>query len=233
MAPFPQFSDYGEEARFHLEQANECQESGNLKQALEECDLAILIDPDLADAHNLRGIILEGLGKPRDAIRSYKKAIKLDAEFAEAKENLQDLEPKSPGGYDLVTIATFSHSLEASLVKARLESEGIFVFLADQYMVTMNWLYSNAIGGVRLQVPETEVERALQILAYEPHKEEFHEAILTDSADHDRCPKCESINTEYHRFETRLVFLSWLLLSFPLPFFKRKWKCNDCGNTWK
>jgi hypothetical protein len=60
----------------------------------------------------------------------------------------------------LVTIRTYNHPLQANLVKARLETEGIEVFLADETTVYMNWFYSNAMGGVRLQVMNQDVQRA-------------------------------------------------------------------------
>jgi hypothetical protein len=31
----------------------------------------------------------------------------------------------------------------------------------------------------------------------------------------------------------RLVFLSWFICRFPLPFVKFRWECHDCGHAWK
>lgn len=230
MTSLPHFSDYKEEARFHLKRANELEESGDLNNALEECDTAILIDPDLSDAHNLRGIIFEKLGKPTKAIRAYKKAAKIDPKFEEARRNIQNLEATIEDGGDIVTIATYSYPLEAEIAKGKLESEGIWAFVADDYVVTMNWLYSAAVGGVKLQVKESDVQRALHVLNHNAYIEEDG---LYEDYDHPRCPRCMSFNTQYQTFEPRLVFLSWLLLSFPLPFVKKKWKCMDCGCSWK
>lgn len=64
----------------------------------------------------------------------------------------------------LVTISRYSFPHEAHVARALLESEGIPVFLADEHTITMQWLYSNALGGVRLQVPEAFVERAVALL---------------------------------------------------------------------
>ncbi len=61
----------------------------------------------------------------------------------------------------LVTVATFSTPMEATLAKQFLESEGIEAFLADEAMALQ---LSLAIGGVKLQVPETDVDRARQLL---------------------------------------------------------------------
>ncbi len=64
----------------------------------------------------------------------------------------------------LVTIATFNLPIEAHIVKGRLESEGIEVFLADEHTIAMNPFYSAMVGGVKLQVAETDVDEALRIL---------------------------------------------------------------------
>lgn len=65
----------------------------------------------------------------------------------------------------LVTICTFSQPYQAELAKAHLEAEGIPAFLSDEYLVSINWLYSNAVGGVRLKVAEPDVEAARKILS--------------------------------------------------------------------
>ncbi len=230
MTSLPYFSDYKEEARFHLKRANEFEESGDLVKALEECDTAILIDPDLSDAYNLRGIIFEKLGQSRKAIRAYKKAAKIDPKSEEARQNIHDLEAVLEKDRDIVTISTYSYPLEAEIARGKLESEGIWAFVADDYMVTMNWLYSTAIGGVKLQVKESDAQRALQILN---HNAPIIEDELHEDNDSPRCPRCMSFSIQYQTFEPRLVFLSWLLLSFPLPFVKKKWKCMACGCSWK
>jgi len=129
----------------------------------------------------------------------------------------------------LVTVATFSRAMGAYLSKARLESEGIECFVVDEFTVTMNWLFSNAIGGVKLNVKESEAQRAAEILRQEP--------ISTDSTeigeDGLRCPKCDSPDVYYEKYSRRIFFASWLLLDVPFPFLKRKWRCRECGYEWK
>jgi hypothetical protein len=68
-------------------------------------------------------------------------------------------------GRGLVTIARVTEVWEAHIIRARLQAEGLLATLADEHLVSMDWLYSNAIGGVRVQVPEREVPRALAVLA--------------------------------------------------------------------
>lgn len=65
----------------------------------------------------------------------------------------------------LTTIYRFSHPLEAQIARARLEAAGIPAFVADEHTINMQWLYSNALGGVRLQVPMVCREDAVALLA--------------------------------------------------------------------
>ena len=65
----------------------------------------------------------------------------------------------------LVTVSTYDMPTEAHLAKGLLEANGLTAFLADELTVGVAWHLSNAIGGIKLQVPETDVERAASILA--------------------------------------------------------------------
>lgn len=66
---------------------------------------------------------------------------------------------------ELVTIATFYDSVTAHIVKRSLEAEGIMVFLADETVVNVAWHLSTAVGGIRLQVPSSQVKKALPVLS--------------------------------------------------------------------
>ena len=152
---------------------------------------------------------------------------------------------------ELITVANFSHPTEADPVVAWLESEGIECFLTNEHTVTMNWLYSNAIGGVGVQVKAADVERANEILqvalnpdligvALNPDTIEGESTLIGSETDQGndndseiRCPQCGSENVYYEKFSRRLVFASWVLLSVPLPFFKKKWKCRECEHLFK
>ncbi len=63
------------------------------------------------------------------------------------------------------TTATFSKPEEAHLFRTRLEAAGIPAYVQDEHFIQMNWLYSNAIGGVRVQIAEEDVEAAQEFLA--------------------------------------------------------------------
>lgn len=151
------------------------------------------------------------------------------------------LNPGSAGD-DLITVATFSHPTEADPVVAWLESEGIECFLTNEHTVTMNWLYSNAIGGVGVRIRAGDVERANEILQVISNpdatgEKSAPEDFETDQGNEDasdvHCPQCSSADVYYEKFSRRLVFASWVLLTVPLPFFKKRWKCRECEHQFK
>lgn len=65
----------------------------------------------------------------------------------------------------MVTIASFDFLPQAEIVRGRLLAEGIACELVDQHLVQTDWLYSIAVGGIKLQVEARDVEQALAILS--------------------------------------------------------------------
>jgi tetratricopeptide (TPR) repeat protein len=95
------------QAEQYLDRAYDHYERDEYDQALEACDAALELDPDLADAHNVRGVVLETLGNRLDALKAYEQAIRIDSDLVEARENLADLKAELATPGRLVTIATF------------------------------------------------------------------------------------------------------------------------------
>ncbi|MDP8263349.1 MAG: DUF2007 domain-containing protein [Candidatus Ancaeobacter aquaticus] len=65
---------------------------------------------------------------------------------------------------ELVTIATFDKSFEAHMYKSKLEAAGIECFLADENIVGLNWFLSPAVGFIKLQVRESDIARAQNVM---------------------------------------------------------------------
>src|SRR5688500_18358504 len=63
-----------------------------------------------------------------------------------------------------ITILTFTYPQDAYIIKGRLEAEGIDCFLKDKLTVQVDNFYTNALGGVKLQVKDSDSERASDIL---------------------------------------------------------------------
>lgn len=65
---------------------------------------------------------------------------------------------------DFVTVAVFVNPHEMAVYRARLEWEGIECFAKDENVVSAHPFYSAAVGGIKLQVPPADLERARELL---------------------------------------------------------------------
>ena len=125
-----------------------------------------------------------------------------------------------------VTIARFQYSSEAEIMKGRLESDGIRVFLKDNITIDTDPLVSNAIGGIKLKVLAKDEETAREIL----------QSIQNYSVDNEgepiTCPNCGKNRIELYSTITDFKSLVSSLIGFltgTLPFSTRyQYKCEDC-----
>jgi len=65
---------------------------------------------------------------------------------------------------EFVTVATFTYPTELAIIKGRLESEGIECYVKDEMTVQVYNFLSNAVGGIKLQVKQSDAEKAIEIL---------------------------------------------------------------------
>ncbi len=62
------------------------------------------------------------------------------------------------------TIKTYRDVVDANVDKGYLESKGIECHLNNEQMISADWLLSQAVGGVELQVKKESAEEALSLL---------------------------------------------------------------------
>jgi hypothetical protein len=62
------------------------------------------------------------------------------------------------------TLASFNLPMDAYLLRARLEGNGIASYIRDENLVTLDWLYANAVGGVKVDVMDEDYDQALELL---------------------------------------------------------------------
>lgn len=126
----------------------------------------------------------------------------------------------------LIQISNYQFPSEAYLFKAKLQSEGIEVFLQNENTINAEPAWSNAVGGVKLFVFSDDVMKAKQILA------SVSEFSVPDQGELVTCPNCSSNSltrvTTSKDVKSFFTFLYGLLsLSKPL-FSKQKYKCESC-----
>lgn len=115
------------------------------------------------------------------------------------------------------TLGAFEYAADVQVIKGKLESEGVPVFLRDENTLNSDPLISNAIGGVKLQVYTKDKERAIEI---------YNEIRAYAVDDRDKpiiCPNCKAQKSESY-YERNGIFYKLF------PFFeKRKYRCLKCG----
>ena len=142
---------------------------------------------------------------------------------------------------ELVTISKFFTLGEAKLAQGKLVSAGISAFVCDENMHALNWHIGMALGGIRLQVPDSQVVRALEVLD-DFEVETPGDLQLDEDADDDDaedvacCPECESLEIrEVTDSSPRQIALWSAAIPFPEPAVEssRRWRCLMCGYYWR
>ncbi|QIO04484.1 DUF2007 domain-containing protein [Acinetobacter shaoyimingii] len=123
-------------------------------------------------------------------------------------------------------VATYSFPYEAQIAKARLDSVGIPSQIENEHTINMNWMYSNALGGVRIAVPLSYIDDAIFLLESDFSQDLKEQLQFTDPL----CPKCQSLNIEPYTEGKRAAFLVFTLLGFPLYHYKHGYLCQNCGH---
>jgi hypothetical protein len=128
----------------------------------------------------------------------------------------------------LITARVFDNPIEAHLLKSKLESEGIQSYLFDENIVTINPLYSQLAGGIKLKISDLDTERVQEVLS----------EYLTSVNEVLQCPNCSSteLYSNFISMKGWLGFLSivWSVLVMIYPFYyKTKYRCKKCGEEFE
>ena len=112
-----------------------------------------------------------------------------------------------------------------------LAVEKIDCFLADEEIVRLNWFWSNAVGGARLQILEENAAAAMEILGQEIPAT-FGAEDLGEEYQQPRCPNCNSLDVSFQEYSGLSLFILYLF-NLPIPIRKNRWKCEDCRHQWR
>ncbi len=133
---------------------------------------------------------------------------------------------------NVTTIRQYRDQAEAIIARSVLESAGIGCYLRGENTIRTDWLWSNLMGGIRLQVAAEDVEAAEAVLS-QPIPESIS---VPGEPDYEqpKCPKCGSLDTSLNNLEARVGAASMLVLGFPLPnpVDTDDWHCLNCGCDW-
>mgnify|MGYP005855037097 CR=1 FL=1 len=121
----------------------------------------------------------------------------------------------------MTIIASYTKMEDAHLAVSKLEGSGVEAWLRDEATANLYWLYSNAIGGVKVEVADEDVERAREILE-----------LPKEASGLIQCPHCGSEHTSVRQMNL-LFALGLIFLNLILPHRKNKADCLDCGETFE
>ncbi|MDD2964262.1 MAG: DUF2007 domain-containing protein [Bacteroidales bacterium] len=142
---------------------------------------------------------------------------------------------------NFVTVISFTYPHQAHLAKGFLESNEIETIIQDEFTVQVNNFYSNAIGGVKLLVAESNYDKSILLLKKsgyiqedgnkEDNKVEILE--LNENTNTKICPFCKSENINRNKKISIIVIPIYLILGTLLPIFGYTDKCFDCNKEWR
>ncbi|MFV0606066.1 MAG: DUF2007 domain-containing protein [Niabella sp.] len=123
--------------------------------------------------------------------------------------------------------AVYDNYISANIAMGLLQNENINCWLKDENTVTIDPILTNAVGGIKLMVPEVQLDRAFSIL--DKTKQSFNKQ--------HPCPQCGSNNIEYVSTPKKAsnlwgTIISALFLGAPTPIDKL-YHCFNCGNEFE
>jgi predicted nucleic-acid-binding Zn-ribbon protein len=136
---------------------------------------------------------------------------------------------------DFVPVASYNNYIDANIMFGRMQEEGFDCWLKDENIVTIDPILTNAVGGIKLMVAESERMKALQWL-WEINKEK--KSLLS-------CPKCNSHNWEFVSTPRKPGNWISVLFSFFTNLFtmssantiampvEKVYHCFDCGSEFE
>jgi len=140
------------------------------------------------------------------------------------------------------TIANFADLPTAQLAQSLLEAEGIEAHIPDEHMAGIDWRWSTALHGIRLDVAEEDVEAAKELLNENGWSAPEGEAAAAIPAPAERgenevCPSCGGDCVEapsLRRAKAVTMFFPIFLLFWPLVrLFIPDVACKSCGRTFR
>lgn len=117
---------------------------------------------------------------------------------------------------EFYTLGAFEYVADVQVIRAKLESEGIPVFLRDENTLNTDPLISSAIGGVKIQVYTTDKEKAIAIY------NKIRSYALDSSGNPVVCPNCRAAKSEVYYSRKGMLYK---LFPFLEP---KKYRCLNC-----
>ena len=142
---------------------------------------------------------------------------------------------------DLKTLISFTYPHEAHMAKGYLESNGIESILKDEMTVSVNNFYSNAVGGVKLLVQNSDYDNGIRLLKDSGYisdnkiMDSFVINVIKIDKEEDEkiCPFCKSENIAKNKKISIWIIPVYVIIGTIFPIFRSSFKCFDCNKEWR
>jgi ribosomal protein L37AE/L43A len=128
---------------------------------------------------------------------------------------------------NFVELRSFDNYIEANIVLNMLRHANISCHLKDEYTVTIDPLLSPALGGMKLMVHASQVERAWDMI--EQAEEKYLQSVP--------CPVCKThalkIISVTKKYKCKLAALASMLLNGKSVEMSKIYQCSSCGYDFK
>ena len=147
----------------------------------------------------------------------------------------------------LATVATYWSLEDCAVDRTALDAAAIRNFADDYFLVNIDWMYANAMRGIKLRVPREDLERAGEVLE---GATEIGEPEAFVEEDLERCENCGSsdigttgkwlgfagvgvalIGAAVAVDQAMPAFLI-VLAAFFLTLIAPRRRCKECGERW-
>jgi ribosomal protein S27AE len=123
---------------------------------------------------------------------------------------------------NMITLRSFDNYFLANISLTKLQDAGVECYLKDENTVTIDPILSNAIGGIKLVVKETDAADAKQLL------QQFDQEYLKSV----KCPKCSATEitlvTKPGASNYITAIFTWLFSSYAVAA-ESIYQCGKCG----
>ncbi len=110
---------------------------------------------------------------------------------------------------DYQLLANFTYPSDLVVVKSLLESHDIDCYVRDELTVQVHNFYSQAIGGIRLEVPKNKIELARELLI----NNRFQSCLISPEKEFDKSENStNSISFQFLKLSIRLIVILSILL---------------------
>jgi|SRR3569833_1207548 hypothetical protein len=128
---------------------------------------------------------------------------------------------------EFILLESFTNYIDAHILLGRLQEEGINCWLKDENTVTINPIWTGAVGGIKLMVAKEQKERAFELL------QQFLQQTKSSLA----CPKCGSNDIQLISSPRKAINWFSALASFLLGDYaiaaNKTWHCFTCDADFK